>query len=230
MIDTVADLDGSILQTLKLLFTRPGSLTNEFLGGRSVSYIAPFKLFLIVSALYFIFGWRAGLELENFDHQIATVIKTYLTHYPQLQSDPAFRTAVEERYVDYFGFSRFVNVFVIAAWASVVFRSSKKMYGEHSIFVLHYSTFDYAVNLAVILILTAVHRSYPGTEISKLPQLLLLSTYLYVVFAVKRVYGGSWGSAVVRSALLFFGDMITTQLASAVALVAAIYFSLPAFH
>ncbi|MBP6673478.1 MAG: DUF3667 domain-containing protein, partial [Bacteroidetes bacterium] len=39
------------MQTLKRLFTRSGSLTNKYIAGRSIPYIAPFKLFLIISAL-----------------------------------------------------------------------------------------------------------------------------------------------------------------------------------
>jgi hypothetical protein len=53
-------LDSRILQTLIPLLFRPGFLTKEYIAGRRVRYIAPFKLFLFASALFFLCSLQAA--------------------------------------------------------------------------------------------------------------------------------------------------------------------------
>ena len=50
----VLNVDGKILSTLRLLFTRPGFLTVEHLRGRRARYVAPIRLYLTCSVLYFL--------------------------------------------------------------------------------------------------------------------------------------------------------------------------------
>lgn len=68
-------LDGKIFNTIKMLFTKPGHLTKEFLRGRRASYINPIRLYLTMSILYFV------LSAFSFSESSETVIKN-------LESDP----------------------------------------------------------------------------------------------------------------------------------------------
>src|SRR5262245_52965094 len=52
-IEEFAHVDGKIGRTLKLLFSRPGALTKEFLDGRRARYISPLRLYLTCSLLFF---------------------------------------------------------------------------------------------------------------------------------------------------------------------------------
>lgn len=45
--------DGKFVTTLKTLFTKPGELTRQWLEGRRVSFIAPIRLYLAASLVYF---------------------------------------------------------------------------------------------------------------------------------------------------------------------------------
>ena len=47
-------LEGTLWQTLKLLLTRPGRLTREYLGGRRRRYVLPLRLYLTCSFLFFL--------------------------------------------------------------------------------------------------------------------------------------------------------------------------------
>lgn len=47
-------LDGKIVETLKLLVTQPGRLTAEHWRGRRARYVAPIRLYLTLSVLYFL--------------------------------------------------------------------------------------------------------------------------------------------------------------------------------
>lgn len=47
----LVDFDGRIFRTLRLLFTRPGFLSNEYIAGRRVRYLSPVRLYLLASIL-----------------------------------------------------------------------------------------------------------------------------------------------------------------------------------
>src|SRR5580698_10261012 len=48
--------DGKFFRTVRLLFTKPGFLTKEFIAGRRVSYTQPLRLYIFASLLYFASG------------------------------------------------------------------------------------------------------------------------------------------------------------------------------
>src|SRR5678816_4577040 len=49
----IAHVDGKILQSVRLLFTRPGFLSREQFEGRRARYVSPIRLYLIFSVVYF---------------------------------------------------------------------------------------------------------------------------------------------------------------------------------
>ena len=48
--------DGKLATTFRLLVTRPGALTREYLDGRRMRYISPLRLYLTCSLLFFFVG------------------------------------------------------------------------------------------------------------------------------------------------------------------------------
>src|SRR5690242_8397814 len=46
-------IDGRLWTSLRLLFTRPGFLTREYVAGRRAPYVPPLRLYLICSVAYF---------------------------------------------------------------------------------------------------------------------------------------------------------------------------------
>jgi len=61
---SVFHLDSRVWQTLRLLVTRPGELTREFIAGRHQMYLPPFRLYLVISL--FFFALSALLPDSNF--------------------------------------------------------------------------------------------------------------------------------------------------------------------
>ena len=57
--DLLASLDSRLWRTLGLLFFRPGRLTLDYLQGRRARYVAPFRLFIASSLIFF---FLAGIE------------------------------------------------------------------------------------------------------------------------------------------------------------------------
>ena len=49
----LTDLDSRVWRTLIALLTKPGKLTNEFIAGRRTLYLPPFRLYLVLSLIFF---------------------------------------------------------------------------------------------------------------------------------------------------------------------------------
>jgi hypothetical protein len=52
--ESITHADSRLWQTLGYLLTRPGRLTQEFFAGHRVRYLPPFRLYLVVSVLFFL--------------------------------------------------------------------------------------------------------------------------------------------------------------------------------
>ncbi len=53
-VEELTELDGRFATTLRLLVTRPGRLTTEYLAGRRARYVRPLRLYLTTSVLFFV--------------------------------------------------------------------------------------------------------------------------------------------------------------------------------
>src|SRR3954469_6736409 len=53
LIHEVAHVDGKVIQSARLLVTKPGFLTSEHFLGRRARYVSPIRLYLLFSVLYF---------------------------------------------------------------------------------------------------------------------------------------------------------------------------------
>jgi hypothetical protein len=62
--ESISHADSRLWRTLWYLLSRPGFLTREFFAGRRVSYLPPFRLYLVISVLFFlIVGVPKGSEI-----------------------------------------------------------------------------------------------------------------------------------------------------------------------
>jgi hypothetical protein len=54
LLEGITHSDSRLWRTLKTLWFKPGKLTQEFVAGRRVAYLPPFRLYLIVSIVFFL--------------------------------------------------------------------------------------------------------------------------------------------------------------------------------
>jgi hypothetical protein len=52
--ESISHADSRLWRTLWYLFSRPGFLTREFFAGRRMAYLPPFRLYLVLSVLFFL--------------------------------------------------------------------------------------------------------------------------------------------------------------------------------
>src|SRR5689334_11555151 len=60
--ESISHADSRVWRTLLYLLIRPGYLTSEFFAGRRVRYLPPFRLYLVISVVFFIVVGLGGGE------------------------------------------------------------------------------------------------------------------------------------------------------------------------
>jgi hypothetical protein len=63
--ESISHADSRLWRTLWYLLTRPGYLTREFFAGRRVRYLPPFRLYLVISVIFFVVIGLGGGGDEN---------------------------------------------------------------------------------------------------------------------------------------------------------------------
>ena len=54
-VEDLTHFDGKLWKTVKLLLFKPGSLTKLYVEGKRASYIHPIRMYIFVSAVFFLF-------------------------------------------------------------------------------------------------------------------------------------------------------------------------------
>ena len=150
--------EGRVWTSLKLLVTRPGRLTQEYFSGRRNRFAPPFRLYLVVSVLFFaLSSWVERVDPEQ---------PPVTVHAAHTQAEPAatnecadihMNSASQERFVrqlcqrvtadggrtvshtfaSYIPKTMFVFLPLVAAILALIYRRSGRYYVEHLVLVLH---------------------------------------------------------------------------------------------
>lgn len=71
-VDGLFNMDSRIWRSLLPLALQPGRLTLEYLRGRRMHYLPPFRLYLILSVIFFLIPGNNGNAGDNFDRNSGT--------------------------------------------------------------------------------------------------------------------------------------------------------------
>ena len=174
-------LDGKILKTVKLLVTKPGLLTKEFIEGRRARYISPLRVYLTFSLLFFFLAAVVPGARESF-------IGVGPGKGPSQQ-----RSAEEERQADQIGNALMHNLpraafvlmpaFALLTW--LFYRREQPYYIPHLYYSVHFHAFAFLV-LAV-----SVSLGLLGAIGKAVGSLVFFTIVPYHYIGLRRVFGGS---------------------------------------
>lgn len=215
--------DGKLAITMRLLLARPGQLTLDFLDGLRVRYITPLRLYLSVSLVYFLLSAAAPPSISS--GRLAKAVSAKSGHVTvsvgvpnpdrgfspedreailaSVGSAPApLRPALRRLATDPAGFQRdfgelspklfFALLPVFAVILALFYRG--RGFVEHLYFTIHLQTFLFvALGLGVLARFTHVLALMVLAAI-----VTFVWTPLYAHFALRRVYGGSNASTVLK--------------------------------
>ena len=182
-------LDRRLWPTLKLMFSRPGALTQEFMAGKVNSYVHPLKMnmfLLVVVVVVFLFS--AGLFGSP----------AVMTD-GDVDADKAMRLleAIKSAIRSYLPLAILLMSPMLGLAVKLLNRKTHKPFMEHFVFALHYNAF-----LEIVLMLyLPLDRFCHFKGIGAIFTVLILA---YLTLAQRRVYGSSWPKSVIKSAIIDF--------------------------
>jgi len=175
--------DGKIFLTLKLLVTKPGELTLDYLRGRRARYVSPVRLYLAISVVYFALMAVAPAPNARFE-VTADDIRT-----------PEQREAIErvqERMREFRAefphqmprvLFVLMPLFALTTWT--FYRSRQPYYIPHLYYSIHLHSFAFLVLASGRLL------AFGGRLANALGDLLILAIFAYHYVALRRAFGGT---------------------------------------
>jgi hypothetical protein len=219
--------DGKLLTTFRLLITRPGELTLEYLAGRRVRYISPLRVYLTCSVLYFFLAALApqGKTKLTITDTSTTSAGVATTTTPtdtaaalrRFDSLAARRGGLSGIWGTHFGRAMrdpqkltrsvfgavpkamFVLLPSFAGLFALAFRDRRRKYPQHLAFALHVHA---VIFLGMIVMLVG---RLPGLGVARTPVNLVVGGLLgaYLLLATRRVYEAGNAGTVARLLLVF---------------------------
>ncbi len=218
-LEATLDFDGRALRTLRLLLTRPGALTDHFMGGRWKPYLRPLQLFVLVNVAFFVWaGSQAGFNT------LTTPLSIHVRSNTFFHKDLAARWVDErvetrettfEAYAE--TFDRRVDelsrslVFLFLPFLALAFAAlhPRRLAARHLAAACHFMAFTLLFMVLLGLAGWAVVRGgYALTGVGALRYLmsdlvlsltLLTVQIVYLTGFLRRAYGDGWLRAVLGS-------------------------------
>jgi len=237
-------VDGTLWQTLRLLFVHPGQLSLEYAAGRRRPFVNPFRLLLIAIVVYALMTASGFNVFWKLGPVIASVAPTAVQHGQSVEATMAK--------VDYYGLLRqqlaakqervaseaaaerfhsrlaafaqplsFTNVVLLAATLHLVFWRQRHRFLEHAAFSMHFVSF---VLLSGLVLYVAYRLRFWLDGYVFLTFILVgLWQFAYLTVAIHRFYFAkrrwdAWLLSVAAALLLY---VLTTAFMNAVQLAGA---------
>ena len=192
LLHEITHLDSNkIIRTLKALIFRPGVLTEEYLAGRKGQYINPIRIYLTVSAIYFLFAWGALANAGGGGVRDMETRPFFVQMAERKGVDPAvLALKVQEKAGKYSAVLRFASVLFSGLFLMLLYRGTGRYYVQHLIFSLHFYAFDFLAKcLVAILYLTSDYTTHAVYVASRTGYYVI--AFVYIFFALSRVYDQS---------------------------------------
>jgi hypothetical protein len=191
-------LDGKIFATIRVLFTRPGELTKDFIEGRRTRYIGPLRLYLTFSLLFFFLvavlpgGSASFLNITTSEGKSSGwSFKADATPKRQQAAPPAGidaqrRQEIADRFFHNVPRVIFALMPAAALITLAVFRRRQPYFVAHLYYSVHLHAFVFAVLTVDVLL------NHAGTVGDAIGSLAVVGIFPYHVVAMRRFFGEPW--------------------------------------
>jgi len=190
-------VDGKIVQSLRLLLTKPGQLTREFLDGRRERYVGPLRLYLTCTLIFFALAAVAPAANRPF-FSVTGGLKDEETLEPSRARElhEEATTRANEALIHNTPKVMFVLMPVFGLLTWIFFRKAQPFYAAHLYYAIHYHAYTFLV-LTAALGLRPLLGAISGTT---LPMTLIGFAHFR---SLGRVFGGPGWSRAWKGSLIF---------------------------
>ncbi len=237
-LEGITHSDSRLWRTLYLLWFEPGRLTQEFVAGRRASYLPPFRLYLVLSILFFLAASFSTTHVKLVQFDTATKVVQFdtatVTSQPEcdILNSTAFAVTLFGRdwapkikhACNEIARDNGVNLFHVAVGTApkamfillplvaflhmLMYWKPRHKYAEHLLFFLHVHAFFFSVMTLAVLSAEAADAWPALDSVASLIRLLLWSLPVYTIFALRRVFGRGWTRTLVKASALFAVYMV----------------------
>ena len=227
-LEGVTHSDSRLWTTMRYLLFVPGKLTLEFIAGRRIAYLPPFRLYLVMSVLFFLIAsiWQGeAVHLIGLDDApkttagVAPVARTPQQRCTDVHSD-IFEVQIKhacERIVRDNGeaFKHdvvavapkaiFILLPLIAFFHMLLYWFPRHRYAVHLLFFVHVHAFAFLAMSIAWLLNQLGHLSHTlDTVCGALLAAIMIYTPVYMVLAMKRVFRRGGANTLFKALILFF--------------------------
>lgn len=226
--------DSRVWKTLWPLLARPGFLTREFFAGRRQRYLPPFRLYIVVSLLFFVVlallpdlrivqvdaGEQAqpGAYCDNLSYQGPGEAWLQPRLLAGCQKTLADKEALGRAFLHNVPRAMFFLLPLIAAFMLLLYWRPRRYYVEHLLFFIH----NHAMVFLLGTLLAPVFWLLPGGIARSLLTAALLLWLAWYYFCAMRAYYGQ-GRRRTLAKFLFMGGVYLT--ASTLMVVITVFYS-----
>lgn len=225
-IDAVVGTDARLWRTLRLLATRPGALSVAYLEGKRVAYIPPLRLFVVASLVLFVVLALTG-------YSVVVSVDGNVVSAPAAAGDPDDETPADDGrdrnrdgrlgawiesafddagsrarfnrdFQDQLAKAVFLLVPVSALLLMMLFRTPRRPYLHHLVFAVHV----HVVGFLLIAAASIVDYVVGWRESSPADGLAVIATLVYLVLALRRVFGQSRLATGLKASIMIVGYLI----------------------
>ena len=212
--------DGKLGRTFRLLITRPGALTKEYLAGRRIGYISPLRVYLTCSVLFFFLSAtipetqvdaqgrqvhrgavhvgqstpRELAELDSLGVHAPLPQRWWLAHLARALRSPDRLTAAVQSSIPR---TMFVLVPLFAVMMGIAYRTRRRRYPQHLAFALH----EHAVLFLGLTCMLGARLLPSLTAALYFELLVAVVIAVHLVLAARAVYESSTLATLARLAV-----------------------------
>jgi Protein of unknown function (DUF3667) len=242
LLEGLTHSDSRLWRTVMTLWFKPGKLSEEFVAGRRVKYLPPFRLYLIVSIAFFLVAsfMHSGFQVMNFDDALkpggspANVVplgNKLITNCLDMEASghPSWTLRLQHicdalnkdkggdnlMHVAIGTMSKAMFVFLplVALLHMLMYWWPRYRYAEHLLFFVHVHAFYFSVGILIVSFIQAA-ESWPSIAALAGFFVTVLGWTLpvYTVIAIRKVFPRSWIGALLKGVALFFVYMLVFAL------------------
>ena len=253
MLEGITHSDSRLWRTLTTLWFKPGQLTQEFVAGRRVAYLPPFRLYLILSIIFFLLlsFVHTNVAMLTFGDILKPPSPPASASKPDLKSinscddfvtwsnqptwSPRIKHVCEAVLRDDAGNlvhlaigitskAMFIFLPLIAFLNMLLYWRPRYRYAAQLLFFVHLHAFYFSVAILLLLINQGADLWPKLAGVAGFSTTILGWTLpVYTVMAMRRVFRRGWPGTLFKGAVLFFVYMIALGLTVAGAFVYAAF-------
>ena len=218
-LEGITHSDSRVWLSLQYLLFVPGKLTAEFIAGRRVSYLPPFRLYLVLSVAFFLMTSISHTTMLHIDSATKAPSEScrdlHINLFGSSGEEQRFRQACERILLDQgrnfqhvviatIPKAMFIFLPLIAFFHMLLYWRPRHRYAEHLLFFIHAHAFAFLA-MSLLLLLNALGETVKSMQGATNVLMAALSLYIpvYVVMAMRRVFKGGRLSIFFKACLLF---------------------------